>query len=215
MGSKRMSIQALLLLVLIIVCGALFIMHFKQRVIIDEYKDVIAKQDSMIKELSFSNELVKEYFDVNEDSLTHQKAYVLKSEKSLRIKEKEYINIEPKLFLDGTEISVDDLVSQFNTNEKEKEEIIKDLINNCNSWIQKYDVLAKEKKIQKDSLQMQKMVLGLINKNYGIDYSGVINDTIISIHLLSNQADSAFVLLKLYRDKMSYNPDINAWIIKR
>lgn len=195
--------------------GAMVYVHYRQRVIIDEYKGVVAKQDSMIKEMSFSNDLVKEYFDIKEDSSTHQKTYVLKSNKSGKIIEREYVRIKTEFLWDDKEISADELIEKFNANESEKEEIINDLVNHCNSWIHKYNETNIEKKVLQDSLQMQRMAFGLLKKNYGIDYIGEIKEPSISVHLLCDQVDSAFILLDLYRDKMNYDSEKKVWVIQR
>lgn len=215
MGNKKASIHIWLLSFLFMMWGAMVYIHYEQRVMIKEYQDVIAKQDSMIRDMSFSNELVKEYFDIKEDSLTHQRSYVLKSEKGITKKEKEYLKVEPGILLDGAEVTVDELIAHFNANEHEKGEIINILAEKYNFLVRNYNVIVKERNVLSDSLQIHRVALGLIKKGFGIDYTSQIKDSIISVHLLCDQADSAFVLLRYYRDKITYDSDKKAWIITR
>ena len=58
---------------------------------IEEMEKQIEERDSIIQKLTFSNELVKEYFDVITDSLDNEKRYVLKEEKRTRIVQKNII----------------------------------------------------------------------------------------------------------------------------
>lgn len=215
MKNKRYIIQVLFLLVLFMMWGAMVFIHYKQRVMIDEYKEVIAKQDSMINELSFSNELVKKYFEIQEDSSTHCRIYILKTEYSEIIREKEYIENKPSIILDGKEISTDELLTLYNSNEEANNATIRELVERYNSLLQRYNIIVSEKYSIADTLQMQRMALDLMKKNFDISYTGEIKSPSISVHLLCEKADSAYALLGYYRNKMTYDPKKRAWIITR
>lgn len=213
MNNNKILFKYVLYALLFFLLGILTYVDYKQENYIEDYERLIAKQDSMINDLSFSNELVKKYFEIREDSLTHRKLYILKNGETITIKEKEYVEVDPTFNLNGEEITVDDLLDLYNKKEKTNNEAIRKFVEKYNSLIQQYNLIVTESNAKSDTLQMQAMALDLIRKNFDISFAGDINKPSISIHLMCEKADSAFALLNYYRDKMTYDPEKGAFII--
>ena len=74
---------------------------------ISKLEHQIAQRDSLIRELSFSDELVKEYFNIEKDSIGHKTSFSLKDEKKTRIIEHIETVKESTFSLNGKDISAD------------------------------------------------------------------------------------------------------------
>ena len=114
MENKKFKLSSVLaLLFFVLFCCSVFL-NYKLAGYLDEYDEQVEKQDSMIQRLSFSNELVKEYFDIEEDTVAHVTKYSLKDDK--RDKTTEYVTkfVEPEFVRDGKKMTSDELVASIN-----------------------------------------------------------------------------------------------------
>lgn len=57
------------------------------------------------------------------------------------------------------------------------------------------------------------MALSLIKKNFDIDFKGSMNNGKIQVKITCEKADSAFIILPYYRNKLRYNQS-KIWEIK-
>lgn len=210
---KYRLISVLALLFFILLCGSAFL-NYKLATYIEEYDEQFEKQDSMIQRLTFSNDLVKEYFDIEEDSITHTTTYSLKEEK--RDKEVTHVTeyVEPVFDKDGKKMSSDELVTSINTNDYASVEAIKKLVEDYNSLVHDYNELARNSHAVRDTLAIQGSALKLIKRNYDIDYVSEMDGDMRIVKLIANKADSAFILLPYYRHKLSYDPNTDKWIVE-
>ena len=172
-------------------------------------EEQIWERDKTIQELSFRSELVDEYFDygtVPDDS--SKMYYTLKESKIPRrvVKEKEYeyvdritvktIDRTPYINSGDSTASLSVLIEKYNTLQKKYNNLV-DTVNRNNTEITK-----------------QNMVLGMIEKNYGITYSAIVDSNIIKATLTNTEkVDSALILLPYYRDRLELKED-GTWLIK-
>ena len=78
-----------------------------------------------------------------------------------------------------------------------------------------YNEIIKEENKLRDSIMWQKMALGLIKRNYDIDYSSWVENNVYHVKLESSKADSAFVLFPYFKHKMKYDEGKKNWIIRK
>lgn len=188
---------------------------------IDELETQIEQRDSIISKLTFSNDLVKEYFDIVEDTVTQQTLYTLKDEKKTKViqTETEYVDnpvMVKTQFIRGDKVlSTDELLSIVNNGDSVYIEKIASLSKQYNSLVNEYNVLQKETRSLKDTVIFQGMALGLIKRNFDIDYIGNLEGNTYHITLESSKADSAFMLFPYFKHKLKYDEKNNSWIIKR
>lgn len=216
MENKRYKLYSVLaLLFFVLFCGSVFL-NYKLAGYLDEYDEQVERQDSMIQKLSFSNELVKEYFDIKEDSITHSTTYSLKENKKEIKRVTEHVTkyVEPKFVRDGKKMSSDELVVAINARDKESVETIRNLANEYNTLVHDYNELAQNMKMKSDTVVIQGMALDLIKRNYGIDYSSSLNGDVRTVHIQGNKVDSALILLPYYRHKLFYDSKTKSWIVE-
>lgn len=205
------------LLFFVLFCGSAFL-NYKLAGYMDEYDEQVERQDSMIRKLSFSNDLVKEYFDIEEDSITHTINYSLKENK--RVKEIERVTERVTKYIDhefirgGKKMSSEEFVASINASDKKPQEALKDLAGKYNTLVNDYNELAKKIKTKSDTVEIQGMALGLIKRNYGIDYTSNLNGDIRTVHIHGNKVDSALMLLPYYRHKLTYDPKSKSWMVE-
>ena len=214
MENKRYKLSSVLaLFFFVLFCGSVFL-NYKLAGYLDEYDEQVERQDSMIQRLSFSNELVKEYFDIEEDSVTHVTTYSLKEDK--RDKTTEHITkyIEPEFVREGKRMTPDELVASINASDQESVEALRTLVDKYNTLVHDYNELGKKAKAISDTVVIQGMALKLIKRNYGIDYSSSLNGDIRTVHVQGNKVDSALMLLPYYRQKLTYDPKTKSWIVE-
>lgn len=110
----------------------------------------VAERDALIDELTFSENLVKEYFDIHYDSITNNTSYVLKESKREIV---QYVS-DNTIFIYGKDtISGNELVRLFNQGSKKYGE----LISEYNELIIKYNNLAaKDDSINSYNKALQK-----------------------------------------------------------
>ena len=81
-NNRLLKLAFLWLIAVLLLLTYLFYDATEQISILDSQ---IEQRDSLIKELSTSNDLIKEYFDVKYDSVKKEKIYVLKDSKKTKV----------------------------------------------------------------------------------------------------------------------------------
>lgn len=185
---------------------------------INELEIQIDQRDSIISKLTFSNDLVKEYFDIIEDSVSQKTLYTLKEDKKIVQTKTEYINqpvFVEHTFTKGDEvITTEDLLSIANNKDSVNLEKLKALSEEYNSLAKKYNETQNEVQALRDTILFQSMALGLIKRNFDIDYTYGREDNTYHVSLQANKADSAFVIFPYFKNKMKYDEKTNSWKIK-
>lgn len=192
----------------VLICLFAFMVYYNYTL-----QNQVTERDEIIKGLAFNDSLVNKYFDIKMDSIHSSKIYTLKEEYG----PKEVHHHTTKTIRETyTEYVEDTLALNF----KHKQLI--EIANKYNNLISDYNALVN--KINKtnglimslsDSLQMQRMALSLIKRNFDIDYKGTMNNGKIQVEIISLKADSAFMILPYYREKLKYNQTRKIWEIKK
>ena len=188
---------------------------------IEELEKQIIHRDSVITKLSFSNILVNEYFDINEDSLTKQPIYTLKDEKKTKIVQtktehvKERITVKPTFIRGDRVLTTEELLEIINNEDSARKDKIKIIVEKYKTLANDYNELIKEENSLRDSIIWLKMALGLIKRNYDIDYSFWVEGNVYHVKLESSKADSAFVLFPYFKHKMKYDENKKNWAIRK
>lgn len=214
MTNKKYNLPSFLaILFFVLFCGSAFI-NFKLVSYLNEFDEQVERQDSMIRRLTFSNDLVKEYFDIEEDTVAHTTTYSLKESK--RAKETEYITeyVEPTFVRDGQEMTSSELVASINASDHESVEALQSLVNKYNTLVHDYNELREKYISTKDSLVIQGMALGLIKRNYAIEYATNLNGDTRTVQVMGDKVDSALLLLPYYRHKLTFDSQSKAWIVE-
>lgn len=214
MENKKNRVSLLLAwLLFLLLCGSTFL-NYKLIGYLDECDEQIEKQDSMIRRLTFSNDLIKEFFDIEEDSVNHTTTYTLKEEKRNNVVEHVTKYSEPIFIRDGQEFSSDELVAHINDIDNEALIAIQQLTDKYNTLVHDYNELVKSYRTKSDSVNIQSSALGLIKRNYGIDFVYRENGNIRTVEVRGEKVDSALLLLPYYRNKITYDPNAKAWIVE-
>ena len=188
---------------------------------IRELEIQIEQRDSIISRLTFSNDQVKEYFDIVEDTVTQRTLYTLKDEKKTKIiqTKTEYVEtpvmVETQFTRGDKVISTEELLSIVNNGDSVYIDKIISLSKQYNSLINDYNAILKEKSSLKDTVIFQGMALGLIKRNYDIDYTSRLDGNNYHVQLEASKADSAFMLFPYVKHKLKYDEKKKSWIIKR
>ena len=188
---------------------------------IRELEIQIEQRDSIISRLTFSNDLVKEYFDIVEDTVTQRTLYTLKDEKKTKIiqTKTEYVEkpvmVETQFTRGDKVISTEELLSIVNNGDSVYIDKIIALSKQYNSLINDYNAILKEKSSLKDTVIFQGMALGLIKRNYDIDYTSRLDGNNYNVQIEASKADSAFMLFPYFKHKLKYDEKKKSWIIKR
>jgi len=214
MENKKFRLAPILALLFFLLLCLSGILNYKLASYIDGYEEQIEKQDSMIRKLTFRNELVEEYFDIKEDTVNHTMTYSLKENK--RDKEVEHITeyVDPIFIRDGKRMTSDELVAAVNANDKKSLESIRDLVDKYNTLVHDYNELSTKYQAKNDTVVIQGMALGLIKRNYEVDYTANCKgDTrIVKVH--GAKVDSALMLLPYYRNKLFFDQQSKAWVVE-
>lgn len=180
----------------------------------------VYQRDSIISELAFSNSLVKEYFDVIDDSVNNRKMYVLKDNKKTKVEITRYL--EPTFSYNTESLTTDEFVKEINKKDSMYQQLLtslssqnKKMYDEYNSLAEKYNKKIHEMNELRDTVVSQKIALNLIKKNYDIGYSWNVKGDLVEVRLESSKADSAYILLSNYREKLKYDEKKDVWIIKR
>lgn len=188
------------------------IYNVKTSIYISGLERQIEFRDSVIRNLTISDHIIKKYFDVSFDSLRNETFYSLKREKlstttSIKKSIDHYADsvVTKIVFTERTTIpSTDDIKAEYGN-----------LIGEYNKLVNQYNILTDMVNSRIDSLSRVKAALSLINKNYDITIGEKQTDEGVSIFLNSAKADSAFMLLSVYRDKLSYDSEKKVWYVVR
>lgn len=195
--------------------GAFFIFRY-----IHSLEQQVYERDALIRELSISDQLVQEYFDIQIDTLGHSRSYKLKDDKKTRIIERQEHYAE----IDGKKYNFDQLLNQY---------II--LVQKYNNMVDDYNTLANDfdrsnhlltdsrqaiRSINRtvDSLQTslrdQQYFLNTIAREYGIICNVTREGNTITYSMRrSPQLDSALRIYPYFKDLAKYNKDTKAWVI--
>lgn len=182
---------------------------------ISDLEKQIEFRDSVINNLTVSDHIIQNYFDVSYDSLSNETFYSLKREKlstttSIKKTVDHYADsvVTKTVFTERTAISSADDIN-----------IIKgdysNLVGEYNKVVNQYNILVDIVNSKADSLARTKAALGLINRNFDISVDEKRTDKGVSIFLNSAKADSAFMLLSVYRNELSYDKEKKMWYVIR
>lgn len=194
-------IALLAVIAIIVVLGILFWYIVKLEKQVEE-------RDNLINELTFSDNLVKEYFDIHYDSITNRTSYVLKDSKRKVV---QHVS-NNSVFIYGMDtISDHELVSLFNHGNKKYDE----LMSKYNKFIMTYNNLL----VRNDSITSynKALIKGLqmIENRYdlSLDINKIPDGYTIKLNT-SQRIDSAMLLLPHYRDRLDYDSVKGIWTIK-
>lgn len=197
-------------------------------VYINKLEGQIEERDSLISRLAISDNLVKEYFDIKQDSLTQEITYTLKPSK------REPVQIiyrdMSETFKSGDEIlSASEVVEKYNSIINEFSTYIdehKILIDKYNQLARDHNKLIKDynelvtawnkTSREKSYTDALKIALDLINENYGINCEIARDSTSYKVILPpSPKIDSALMLLPYFRENLHYDEKSGKWVITR
>ena len=219
-NNRLLKLAFLWLIAVLLLLTYLFYDATEQISILDSQ---IEQRDSLIKELSTSNDLIKEYFDVKYDSVKKEKIYVLKDSKKTKVEvekwkaihDVEYIKSEDRFYKNGKRISSDSLIKEYNNLSQRNTDDWKKLVERYNLLVHDYNKLGLKLSKIEDSLWVKNLLLKNIEKYYKIQYNYNYKGNQVFTNISSPKLDSALMILDVYRDKLKYNPKKKQWIIKR
>lgn len=195
---------------------------------INKLESQITERDSLISRLTISEALVKEYFDIEQDSLTNELTYTLKPSKQEPV-QIVYRNMS-ETFKAGDDILTskevveryNSLIGEFSQYAVENEKLVdkyNQLVRDHNKLIKDYNELVtlyNKKLDNKAYSEALKSALDLINKNYGINYEIKRDSTVYKIVLPpSPKIDSALMLLPYFRENLHYDEQSGNWVITK
>ncbi len=208
MENKRNLSSLILLLTLIFLVASMAIMTSRH---ISKLERQVYQRDSLIKQLSISDELVKEYFNIEIDSTGHMISYSLKDNKKTRVVETVETIRESQFSLDGESISPDEVVKRYNKLNRDYHSVLSRynfLVNKLESNYRTIDSLRSAKSISD-------LKLNTIQNAYGINARCDVSGNTYKFSLRgTKQIDSALLLLPYYRDYMNYDHRDSSWIVK-
>lgn len=159
----------------------------------------VYERDRLIDRLVFRDSLVKEYFNIEEDTINHITTYSLKDEKQ---------NFQ--LIQGDSNVSVEAVVKDYNKLINKVSNIVKEHNDLVNKY---YKVSESNYKLIEENRRLEK-VLSMIKEHYDIEYSIQNNTDSITIRLIpSAKIDSALLLLPKYRDKLHYDASSGKWVV--
>lgn len=173
----------------------------------------VYERDIIIKELAFSDSLVNKYFNGQLDTVHSSKTYTLKEEygpkeihshttETIRETYTEYV--EDTLAINSKQHQLIEVIEKYNT-----------LIGEYNTLLNKTKEISDQMILLSDSVQMQRMALSLIKRNFDIDFKGTMTNGKIQVEIYCEKADSAFMIFPYYREKLKFNSSKNMWEIKK
>lgn len=191
------------------------IYNVKSSLYIRDLEKQIEFRDSVISNLTVSEHIIKSYFDVFYDSLSKETLYSLKREKlstttSIKKSVDHYADsiVTKTVFTERTVTPSTDDIS-----------ILKGEYSNLgveyNKLVNQYNILIDMVNSKTDSLSRAKAALDLINRCFDITIDEKQTDKGVSIFLNSAKADSAFMLLSVYRNELSYDSEKKTWYVIR
>ncbi len=175
----------------------------------DSLQRQIYERDIIIQKLAFSDTLVHKYFNIETDSLNQYKTYILKDEYSSK-EIHHYTTKTITKYLEDTSMIQAQYQQLISLREKYNH-----LVDSYNSLVEESKRLHFKYQNLADSIKMKNMALSLIKKNYEISHDGKIDSNHIQVRINSKKADSAFMLLPFYRNKLKYNSKKDIWEISK
>lgn len=188
---------------------------------VERLEKQLYERDSLINKLTISDELVREYFDIKQDSLTNELIYTLKPSKQ------EPVQIVYRNQLDtfkaGDEIlNSTDVVNRYNYLLNDHIEITdryNNLIKDYKELVKQYNELVVTYNNRSEDIaygKALKVALERIKKEYDINYEIKKDSTHYDILIHpSPKIDSALVLLPYFRDNLKRDDKTKNWIITR
>lgn len=173
---------------------------------INELEEQIIERDKLISRLAVSDALVREYFDIKQDSLTNETVYTLKPSK------KEQVQIVERI-IDGygmgeTIITPEEMRIKYNSMAKDYTK----LVGKYNQLVGEYNEVV-EHMAYNDAL---KAALDLMYKNYGLKCNIKKDSSMYIISLPEfSKVDSALILLPYFRENLHFDDKSGKWIITR
>lgn len=173
---------------------------------INELEEQIIERDKLISRLAVSDALVREYFDIKQDSLTNETVYTLKPSK------KEQVQIVERI-IDGygmgeTIITPEEMRIKYNSIAKDYTK----LVSKYNQLVGEYNEVV-EHMAYNDAL---KAALDLMYKNYGLKCNIKKDSSMYIISLPEfSKVDSALILLPYFRENLHFDDKSGKWIITR
>lgn len=209
MENKRQFSYLILLVIAVILLFTVFTISSHYIVRLERQID---QRDSLIRELSISDALVREYFNIEQDSSGHRTSYSLKDEKKTRVVERIETIKESQFSFDGKNISANEVAKKY----LELQESAQKLNSEYNALIRRFNSLVKKYNTDIDSLREVTSISGLklssIQNKYGISAKYTVSG---NSHMCSlsgtEQIDSALLLLPYYRDCLEYEQIDDSW----
>lgn len=188
-----------ILLIVLFLMSILY--NIASTIYIDEVEKEIENRDSIINRMTLSDELVKRYFDITFDSAKNETFYTLKKEKLATITSmKRHVEDKPTEIVETTVIT---------------EQSIESLRSSYDELLHDYNTLVRWANNKADSLEQTSIALELIKKNYDISYGVSREKDMKRLYLISEKADSAFMLFPYFRDRLQYDPSKKNWMVIR
>lgn len=226
MTSKDIIANCILLALLILLGVGLFF-NFRY---ISSLESQVYQRDSLIRELSFSDQLVREYFDVKVDTLTHSRSYTLKDDKKTRIIERQENTVE----IEGKTYNFDQFFDEYIKLVQKYNSLVYEY-NALSSKLDNYNSLKNEldrtnsklsncrRSVQKSNAKADSLRSLLLEKQYylnqiAFEYGIVCNtqrqgNTIIYSIKESPKLDSALRIYPYFKDQAVYDKEKGAWVI--
>lgn len=215
MENKRNNSSLILSLVLILLIASMAIVASRY---ISKLERQIYQRDSLIRELSISDQLVKEYFNIEIDSTGHKVSYSLKDDKKTRVVERIETIRESQFSFDGETVSPDEVVKRYNELQNEANALSKEyqsLISKYNSLVDRFNSNYKIIDSLHTAKNISDLKLNSIQNAYGIKANCVVSGNTYKFSLSgTKQIDSALLLLPYYRDYINYDSQDNSWNIE-
>ena len=204
MENKKISNITKIVALVIVAIIALFGLSFWYIIKLEEQ---IIERDNLINELTFSDNLVKEYFDIHYDSVTNRTSYFLKDSKREIV---QHVSTSSVFIYGRDTLSAEGLVSLFNQESKKYDE----LVSEYNKFIIKYNQLVtRNDSIVSYNKALQKGVQMIENRyDMSLDISKNPEGYTIILNT-SPQIDSALLLLPHYRDRLEHDSAKGVWTI--
>lgn len=209
------------ILLLIVIVTSLSTIGFKSIQYIDRLENQIYERDSLINKLTISEEIVREYFNIKQDSLTNELIYTLKESKKGPV-QIIYKNQQETFEVGGEILNSTDVVNRYNTLLNDYNRIVleyNNLITDHKELIKQYNELVVIYNSWSGDIGYSKALkaaLDQINKIYDINYEIIKDSTSYRIIIPpSPKIDSALVLLPYFRENLKKGDEEGIWIITR
>ena len=216
MKSKDIISSCLLFALIVLIVVGVFL-NFRYIVSLENQ---VYQRDSLIRELSFSDKLVREFFDIHIDSLNHSRSYTLKDDKKTRIVESR----EPIVEIDGKRLNFEqfykeyiNLIHRYNALVNEYNTLIGDFGKSNSDLIDyRQSIITANRKIDslQTLLQEKQYYLNSISNVYGVVCKTNREGNTIHYSIKgSPQLDSALRIYPYFKDLAVYDEKRDVWKI--